>query len=171
MENKTIEKLGNDPIKEESLDCIILEKRDIEFKKIEGGRLTIHDSIYFQSDNDNPTTNSVSYELQTQTTEQPYLRRIKVANKWIQLDLGWLNSNYSLVLIEFKEKEDRLEKNDNNLKQVLIGTCNITDNKIIPFACINSKIRSIKFSPYYGNNLFVKSENGEHKIELMVFPK
>jgi hypothetical protein len=66
-------------------------------------RLTIVESVYYRTDDNDPDTFESRFSIPLTSNEQCYSRKTKCGTKWQALDVGWLDSNCSVVIIENRE--------------------------------------------------------------------
>lgn len=60
--------------------------------------ITIVDMTYYRAEGEQPIVVSSRFGRDLQTTEQPYIRRVTITEKWEQLQLGWIQQCGLLIL-------------------------------------------------------------------------
>ena len=63
-----------------------------------GPHVVVVEMVYYQAPDDAPTSSESRFSYQTQTSEQPCVRRGKATTAWHPIDTGWLTECSQLVI-------------------------------------------------------------------------
>jgi hypothetical protein len=66
--------------------------------------ITVVQTVYHQPAGEEPTAVTLQYVRPLETSEQPYVRKIKVGESWQPLDLGWIEQPGMILLVNDEGK-------------------------------------------------------------------
>lgn len=133
-------------------------------------RITVIETIYFQSPDSQPIGTEDRTLITLDTDEQPYIRNLTIGPEWKRLDAGWLETaslihlrnNEGTYLDKHPTEEERAEMNGRIVE--------IAGDQTPPFALVRPG-RSIRMEPYCLDSTFLRCCSGSAKCTLTIFPK
>ncbi len=154
-----------------------------EIKQVVNDRITVVESVYFQELNEQPQLIESRYTRELQSQEQVYQRRVLATEEWQPLDTGWID-NVGMIVIQnnvgiFSPVLPTEEEREEAVKKILriaflSALYPIDSSQGMPepedFWIIPPK-ESYRATPSDASNLMIRSECGEFKYNLVVYPK
>lgn len=121
------------------------------------GRITVVESIYFQSPPDQPSDCRSGFVRLLAADDPPYARKMIVGEGWADLDLGHLRGKVGMLSVKNLEVRDRS-------KTLWVSLDGAT------FAVVRAG-ESCRLEPLNPDNMRIKSVSGECRALVTAFPR
>lgn len=125
-------------------------------------------TVYHQQPGSEPVSVDSRFSRWLDTDEQPYLRKLTLAEEWVPLDKGWLEVAGMLVIRNDEAKDQT--RIHNPVIEVAIVKDNEGGNWIVPFAFVRPS-ESAQFEPVCLDNFRLRCLKGQAKCTLALIPK
>lgn len=140
---------------------------------IKAARLTVVDVVYHQGLGDQPTSVESRFGRWLNTDEQPYHRKIKVTTDWMPLDLGWLGTQISMLVLmneEGRHFQVYPTPKERALIEERIVEIGIEVHDHVEECWLIPPGESIRAQPVAPDRLRVRCRRGEARCVLTLFP-
>lgn len=142
-------------------------------------RITVVESIYHTEFGQNPSMIDARYSRELDSDEQLYQRRLTATEEWSRLDTGWIEEAGLMVIKnltgEFLQISPSEEEKEETKKKILELSYLVGAN---PFDSLSEGLNwlippkeTMKAVPSSVKTLFIRSQFGEIKYNLYLFPK
>lgn len=152
-----------------SKDLIV---RPTAYNLREFDRITANLQLYFEQDGEEPQHAAYTFsDGVPKSTEEPYVRRLKIGGKWVPLDLGWLadESIGMVVLANLIGRHDRVRPSPEELEARKRQIVRVREGDTGKGFTIRPG-RFMVFEHADAASLFLKADEGTVKIQIMACP-
>lgn len=137
------------------------------------GRLTVVESVYHQTPDGQPAVTESRYGRWLASTEQSYVRRLKVGPGWERLDTGWVTDCSQVVVINYEGAGLRVNPTpaERDAVAALVVQAGVGLPGVGPVACHDVPPgESCRFRPTPGAALYLRCPAGVARVSITAVP-
>lgn len=139
-----------------------------------GARIGVVSTIYHQQPDAEPIAVEARFSRWLESSEQPYLRKLTIGEKWTPLDLGWLQGAGRIFL---KNEEGRFavqptqEEREATMSRIveLAVVEPITGNRHFSWGKVRPG-ESLCFEPTDPTSVRLRCQRGQARVTLLIVP-
>jgi len=132
-------------------------------------RISVSEMLIHQHPDQQPTAIEHRFSRSIKSDEQPYIRKTKVSEEWINLDFGWVENVGMLHLVNEEGGNLQTIPTEEELQALALKVIEIR-HESSGFCWLILPGESFRGMPSTGNGLQVRCQSGIAKYTINIFP-